>query len=126
MFVSSVHEDRAHALLEMLHTDPAAAAVLLDTTNAIRSGDYCEADLADIGQTQSPVQDWPAAQIAAWLDVHTKINTGEYAKVVLPVGASPGPDRDRHGNAEKLRNLPPVFTAELDMYQQGAEQDGGP
>ncbi|MGH8916774.1 MAG: hypothetical protein ACRD0H_00260, partial [Actinomycetes bacterium] len=67
---------------------------------------------------------WPVHQVAAFLQLHSRINAGHYAKVLVGVDVLPRPDADRAGNASALSDLPVPFAAELDMNQNGADDDG--
>ncbi|NEA86636.1 hypothetical protein G3I38_18110 [Streptomyces sp. SID7958] len=49
---------------------------------------------------------------------------GRVARRRIQVGASPGADADRAGNAARLQDLTAPFVAHLDMTQHGADCDG--
>lgn len=120
----TVHEDSAEQLFDRILTDPGAAAMFAATTSRLRSGSYDQRYAAWIGQTQRHPAYWPRHQVAAYLDVHSRIASGEVAKVQAYVGATPGPDADRESNAAKLRQVHPRFRADLDATQNGADSDG--
>ena len=80
--------------------------------------------MAWIGQTQRRPAYWPLEQVSAFIKVHAGLMSGQYARVEVSVGYTPGPDADRAGNAAKLRGVHHLFQAELDMRQHGADCDG--
>jgi hypothetical protein len=120
----TIHEESAEELLDGILTHPSAAAMFAATTARLRSGAHDQRYTAWIGQTQRRPAYWPRHQVAAYLDVHSRIASGEVAKVQIYVGATPGPDADREGNADKLRRVHRRFRAHLDLTQNGADSDG--
>ena len=120
----TVHEEAAELLLEEVLADDQAAAVLTATVRKFREGDYDSRYVAAIGQTRQDPAHWPLPQVAAYLSVHSGINSGEYALFNVNTRGEPGPDADRDGNAAKLANLKRPFAAYLDMTQNAADQDG--
>jgi hypothetical protein len=119
-----MHEEIAEEMLDEILSHPGAAAVLAGWRRRFKEGDYDSQYVAQIGQTQRAPAYWPLEQVAAFLKVHTGIMSGLYAHVEVSVGAGPGPDADRTGNATKLRGTHGLFRAELDMEQNGADCDG--
>lgn len=120
----TLHEELAEDLLEDVLTTPRAAAVLAGWRRRFRDDDYDPQYVARIGQTQRQPAYWPLEQVASFLAVHAGLMSGKYAHVEVAVGAQPGPDADRAGNAAKLRGTHRQFHAELDMDQNGADCDG--
>ncbi|OAH10875.1 hypothetical protein [Streptomyces jeddahensis] len=104
--------------------DPAAHAAMVAERRRFKSGDYDKRFVSWIGQTLHAPGYWPWEQIACYCRVVGGLVLGEFAKVQIIVGATPGPDADREGNAAKLRGTHPAFRAHLDMQQNGAEGDG--
>jgi hypothetical protein len=122
--MSTVHEDMAKALLDAVMDDPAAHQGMVEHRRLLKAGDYDRRFVAWIGQTLYDPGYWPWEQVAAYCRVVGGLVTGEFAKVQIIVGDTPGLDADREGNAAKLRGLHPLFSARLDMTQNGAEGDG--
>jgi len=50
---------------------------------------------------------------------------GEIGACTIPVGTTPGPDRDVEGNSAKLKGLPPLFRAEFIPQSGGSAEDDG-
>lgn len=121
---STLHERLASDLLDDVLANPNAAAVLAQWRRRFKENDYDPAYVARIGQMQRDPAYWPLEQLAAFLQVHAGLMAGRYAYVEVSVGATPGPDADRVGNARKLEGVHEKFTAWLDMQQNGADSDG--
>ena len=120
----TIHEEAAELLLDEMLSDDQAAAVLNTTVRKFRQGDYDSRYVDAIGQMRQDPAYWPLPQVAAYLSIHSAINSGEYALFTVPTRGEPGPDADREGNAAKLDNLKRPFVAHLDMTQNAADQDG--
>lgn len=120
----TVHEDAARHLLDDVLLNPEAAAVFAETRVKLRADLANEEYVAWIGQTPRGPSSWTHEQVAAYLAVHAGLGSGRYAKVTIEVGATPGADADREGNAQKLMHVAPPFVAMLDMGQNGADCDG--
>lgn len=122
--MSTIHEDMATALLDKMLRQIGLPEQIADQRAAFRRGDYNEEYTAAIGQTQRAPAYWPAEQMAAYQRTHIGLMSGEFVHVPIIVGAEPGSDVDREGNAAKLEGLHEAFRARLDMVQNGAEADG--
>ncbi|MFF1444094.1 hypothetical protein [Streptomyces sp. NPDC058295] len=120
----TLHEELAQDLLDDITASPAAAAVFAGWRRRFKEGDYDPAYVARIGQTQRDPAYWPLEQVAAFVAIHAGLMAGRFAHVEVDVGHSPGPDADRSGNAVKLQEAHPLFHADLDMHQNGADCDG--
>lgn len=69
-----------------------------------------------------PYSGWSDGQVAALAKVDALITAGAVRAMLIPVGAKPGRDRDREGNAHKLaEGLPPEFSATV---HDGTDHDG--
>ncbi|MFE7106658.1 hypothetical protein ACFU98_35465 [Streptomyces sp. NPDC057575] len=120
----TVHEDAARVLLEEFQGEPAGALTLARMTASLYEGAYSRQLIAWVGQTQREAAYWPAHQVAALTRVLDGLAHGRIARRRIPVGAMPGPDADRQGNAAKLGGIDAPFHVELDMSQNGADSDG--
>lgn len=120
----TVHEDAARLLLEDLHDDPDGAAMLARMTASLYEGSYSRQLIARVGQTQREPDYWPSHQVAALMHVLEGLAFGRIVRRRIPVGAAPGPDADRHGNAAKLDAVTHPFRVDLAMTQNGADCDG--
>jgi hypothetical protein len=125
----TVHEDAAERVLKDFLGHPATAELLASTHLRLASGELMDDGVAHIGQTHRVARSWSSAQVAAYLQVHVWLMDGTVAHVPIRVGRgsskeTPGPDADREGNAAKLAQVNGPFTAGLDIWQNGADQDG--
>ncbi|MET9445461.1 hypothetical protein [Streptomyces sp. NPDC006610] len=120
----TVHEDAARVLLEEMQGEPAGASVLARMTASLYEGAYSRQLIAWIGQTQHEPAYWPPHQVATLTHVLDGLVYGRIVRRRIPVGATPGPDADRQGNAKKLEAVSHPFHAKLDMSQNGADCDG--
>ncbi|MFE9372228.1 hypothetical protein ACFYM2_21010 [Streptomyces sp. NPDC006711] len=120
----TIHEDAARLLLEELQGEPDGATMLARMTATLRDGSYSRQLIALVGQTQREPAYWPPHQVAALMRVLEGLSYGRIIRRRIPVGAEPGPDADRQGNAAKLKAVTDPFRAELGMTQNGADSDG--
>ncbi|MFD5221325.1 hypothetical protein ACFWMH_27170 [Streptomyces tendae] len=120
----TVHEDAAHVLLEEFQSEPGGAAMLARMTASLHEGAYSSQLIAWVGQTQHEPAYWPPHQVAALTHVLDGLAYGRIVRRRIPVGACPGPDADRQGNAAKLEAVSHPFRARLDMSQNRADSDG--
>jgi hypothetical protein len=120
----TIHQEVATLLLEELMSDKESAAAVGDTVRKFREGAFDARYVAWIGQMRQAPGYWPLEQVAAYLRVHASINSGEYAMFTVATRGEPGPDADRENNAARLANLKRPFSADLDMAQNAADQDG--
>ncbi|MFD9056192.1 hypothetical protein ACFWCM_12830 [Streptomyces albidoflavus] len=120
----TMHEEVAEDQLDDILQDPGSARVFAEWRRRFQEGNYDAQYVAAIGQTNRDPKYWPLEQTASFIHVHTGLMSGLYGHVSISVGASPGPDADRAGNAEKLRHVHRLFAAHLDMEQNGADSDG--
>ncbi|MGW0311996.1 hypothetical protein [Streptomyces flavidovirens] len=120
----TVHEDAAHVLLEDLQADPVGASMLAQMTASLYEGAYSRQLIAWVGQTQREPAYWPPHQVAALTHIVDGLAYGRIVRRRIPVGATPGPDADRRGNAAKLEGVSAPFHVKLDMSQNGADCDG--
>lgn len=121
--MTTFHEEAAETLLDDIMQTPEAAATLAHH-RAVLTENRNPRWAARIGQTHHHPRSWPLEQAAAHLAVHSALMTGRYVDVLIGVGAAPGPDADREGNALKLARVNKHFRADLDMTQNGRESDG--
>ena len=124
--MTTSHERGAHAVLDRLLTNEATAATLVRARQHLASGTYYSPEYVDaFGQLHRHTPGrWPVHQVAAFVRIHTGVCAGQFARVQVEVGATPGPDAARDDNAAALADLPEPFTAVLDMEQNAADQDG--
>jgi hypothetical protein len=124
--VTTSHERGAHAVLDRLLTTEPTAAALVRTRNRLASGDhFTPGFVTAIGQIHRRTPDlWPVHQVAAFLDIHAAVGAGRYAMVQVEVGTPPRPDAERAANTAALAHLPEPFTADLDVDQNAADEDG--
>lgn len=120
----TVHEDAAAAMLEELQEDPEGALTLARMSASLREGAYNRQLIAWVGQTQRDPAYWPTPQLAALIHVLDGLAHGRIVRRRIRVGATPGSDADRQGNAARLRGVDVPFHAQLDMSQNGADCDG--
>jgi hypothetical protein len=120
----TVHEDAARVLLEELQGEPAGASTLARMTASLYEGAYSRQLIAWVGQTQHEPAYWQPHQVAALTHVLDGLAYGRIVRRRIPVGATPGPDADRQGNAAKLQAVSHPFHVKLDMSQNGADCDG--
>jgi hypothetical protein len=120
----TVHEDAAQVLLERLQDDPASASMLSNMSASLREGAYNRELIAWVGQTQRDPAYWPPHQVASLTHIFDGLAYGRIVRRRIPVGGTPGPDADRHGNAARLRDLSAPSHARLDMSQNGADCGG--
>lgn len=116
------HEDAARGMIEDL--DPGDVERLTRLSSELREGGYNRQLIAWVGQTQRGPAYWPAHQVAALEYVLSGLVAGRIARRRIRVGAGPGPDADREGNAALLRKVEEPFHARVDMTQNGADSDG--
>jgi hypothetical protein len=124
--MTTSHERGAHAVLDRILTTEPTAAALVRTRNRLTRGDHFTPGFVDaIGQIHriTPAR-WPVHQVAAFLDIHAGIGAGRYAMVQVEVGTAPRSDAKRSANAAALADLPEPFTAEVDLVQNAADEDG--
>lgn len=127
----TVHEDLAKEVLEDFLEEPETMASLSRLRNRLIAGEMDEggvfgngyADALGSSARFTPKQ-WPLHQHAAFLRLHALIGSGQVAYTYISTGGTPGPDRDREGNAAKLSKTRHPFEARLDMDQNGADADG--
>jgi len=127
----TVHEDMAAGVLGDFLEDPDVMSTLARLRNRHIRGEMDEGGIWGSGYADSlgssarfkPKQ-WPLHQHAAFLKLHALIGSGEVAYTCISTGGTPGPDRDRAGNAVLLGKTHPPFKAHLDMEQNGADSDG--
>jgi hypothetical protein len=124
--MTTTHERGAHTVLDRILTTESTAAALVRTRNRLATGTHFTSGFVDaVGQLHRTSPDhWPVHQVAAFLDIHAAVGAGRYAMVQVEVGATPRPDVDRTSNALALADLPEPFTAELDLDQNAADEDG--
>lgn len=120
----TVHEDAAHVLLEELQSEPDGASMLARMTASLYEGAYSRQLIAWVGQTQREPAYWPPHQVAALTHVLDGLAYGRIVRRRIQVGATPGPDADRQGNAVKLKAVGQPFRTQLSMSQNGADSDG--
>ncbi|MFG2400837.1 hypothetical protein [Streptomyces lydicus] len=120
----TVHEDAAQTMLGELQADSEGVAMLAGLSSSLREGAYNRQLIAWVGQTQRDPAYWPEHQVAALSHVLDGLAYGRIVRRRIPVGAVPGPDADRQGNAARLRGVEAPFRAQLDMSQNGADCDG--
>lgn len=120
----TIHEDVAEQELADMLTDADQAKHLHTVAARLRDGRFPDWLAAMVGQTPARPGSWPSHQVAAFASVLTRLAYGRVARRRIRVGASPGADADRAGNAARLRDLPAPFVAHLDMTQHGADCDG--
>lgn len=114
----AIHAQTAENYGRKLRETEEGRSLLASYRNMIedRTGiDYTNA----IGQ---PYGGWTDGQVAAYSRVHYLVATGKVAKLMVPVGATPGRDADREGNQRKLtEGLPEEFAVEV---YEGNSHDG--
>lgn len=113
-------------MLDRILTREPTAAALVRTRNRLADGTHFTSGFVDaVGQMHriAPGR-WPVHQVAAFLGIHAGICAGRYAMVQVEVGATPRPDAERSANAVALAGLPEPFSADLDVYQNAADEDG--
>ncbi|MFE7933883.1 hypothetical protein ACFU6S_35240 [Streptomyces sp. NPDC057456] len=120
----TIHEDIAEDELADMLADPDQAEHLRTVASRLREGRFPRWLAAMVGQTPARSGSWPSHQVAAFVRVMTRLAYGKVARRRIRVGASPGADVDRVGNAACLQGLPLLFVAHLDMTQNGADSDG--
>lgn len=123
--MTSVHEDLAQNILDDFMGDADGARAFQVYVAGIRGDrwpdDYREA----IHQQHARAPRWPMEQIAAFAHMHSDLMSGFVAQVQLTTfGATPEADAERLANAKALNELPRPFIAEVDLAQNGADQDG--
>lgn len=124
--MTTSHERGAHAVLDRILTREPTAAALVRTRNRLSDGGhFTPGFVSAVGQIhrRDPAR-WPVHQVAAFLDIHAAVGAGRYAMVQVEVGAAPRPDAERDINAAALADLPDPFTAQLDIDQNAADEDG--
>lgn len=124
--MTTIHERGAHAVLDRMLTLETTAAALVRTRDRLANGDhFTPGFVSAVGQMHrlAPGR-WPVHQVAAFLDIHAAVGVGRYAMVQVGVGATPRSDAARAANAAALSDLPEPFTAELDLTQNAADEDG--
>lgn len=125
--MTTIHERGAYAVLDRMLTLEPTAAALVRTRNRLAAGDhFTPGFVSAVGQIHRkdlPAR-WPVHQVAAFLDIHAGVGAGRYAIVQVEVGTAPRPDAQRAANARALADLPEPFTAELDLAQNAADEDG--
>lgn len=126
----TVHEDLAEGIWEDIRDTPTEAAAVFRVQKMHTSGQLdhdklgsAYADSLGSSARFRPSR-WPVHQTAAFAFLHALIGAGKVAWVPISTGGTPGPDRDRTGNAALLQDTCPPFSAELDMTQNGADSDG--
>ncbi|MEV0982317.1 hypothetical protein [Streptomyces sp. NPDC049915] len=109
----------------MLSTEDTAVAFVRTRKRLADGNHFSPSYVAAVGQMHraEPGQ-WPVHQVAAFLDIHAAVGAGRYALVEVEVAAAPRPDADRDVNAAALKDLPDPFSAELDLDQNAADEDG--
>ncbi|KOG33702.1 hypothetical protein [Streptomyces resistomycificus] len=120
----TIHEDIAEDELADMLADADQARHLHTVAARLREGHFPDWLAAMVGQTPARPGSWPSHQVAAFTSVMTRLAYGRIARHRIRVGASPGADADRVGNAASLQGLPAPFVAHLDMTQHGADCDG--
>ncbi|MEV8057439.1 hypothetical protein AB0P37_13195 [Streptomyces antimycoticus] len=118
----TVHEDLAQGFLEDFQKEPSAMTALLELRDRHISGDMNEGDIYGTGYADAlgssarfaPKQ-WPLHQHAAFLELHALVGSGAVTYTCISTGGAPGADADREGNAAKLAQTHPRFTAHLDI-----------
>jgi hypothetical protein len=120
----TIHEDLAEDELADMLADPDHSRHLHTVAARLRAGRFPDWLAAVVGQTPARPGAWPPHQVAAFTSVMTRLALGRVARRRIPLGASPGADADRAGNAARLRALPAPFVAHLDLTQHGADDDG--
>lgn len=129
----TVHEGLARQLLANIISDPRATATLAEVRSRLvaqpGAPDGFDVGYADaIGQVHmSTPSKWPMEQVAALARVHAGIVAGTYGMIRIGgplLEAGPGRDADRKGNASKLLELHGPFSAEVDLEQNNADDDG--
>lgn len=98
--------------------------MLTRMTASLHEGAYSRQLIAWVGQTQHEPAYWPPHQVAALTHVLDGLAYGRIVRRRIPVGATPGPDADRQGNAAKLEAVSRPFRAHLSMLQNGGDSDG--
>lgn len=124
--MTTTHERGAHAVLSRMLTLETTATALVRIRQRLAAGTYfAPGYVAAVGQLhRSAPGRWPVHHVAAFLDIHSGIGAGRYALVQVEVGAEPQADAEREANAAALTGLPDPFTADLDMQQNAADDDG--
>ncbi|WP_432034452.1 hypothetical protein [Streptomyces antibioticus] len=120
----TIHEAAAEDELAAMLDSPRRAVELNRMADRLQAGTCPDWFTAMIGQTRERAAYWPLPQVAAFTSVMTRLAFGKVARRRIPVGATPGPDADREGNADRLSRVPAPFVAHLDMRQNGADSDG--
>lgn len=129
----TTHHAIAHDLLADIINNPGATATMADVRRRLllppgHPHGFPEGHADAIGQVHRATPDrWPMEQVAAFTYVHAGIVAGDYGAVVL-TGAQtkggPGRDKDREGNASRLAELCAPFSADVDLEQNSAAEDG--
>jgi hypothetical protein len=120
----TIHEDIAEDELADMLADADKAKHLHAVAARLREGRFPDWLAAMVGQTPTQPGSWPPHQVAAFASVLTRLAFGRVARRRIRLGASPGADADRTGNAARLQGLPAPFVAHLSMTQHGADCDG--
>lgn len=124
--MTTSHERGAHVVLDRILTREPTAAALVRTRNRLADGGhFTPGFVSAVGQMHrlAPAR-WPVHQVAAFLDIHAAVGVGWYAMVQVEVGTGPRSDAERSANAAALADLPEPFTAQLDLAQNAADEDG--
>lgn len=101
---------------QMMH-DAGAAPVLAETHEKLRRHGFDSSYVDVIGQPD-PRAGWPMEQAAAFLHVHSALNSGRFARVDIELHEEPGSDRGgREANAAVVGDLPSPFVGWVDTAQ---------
>lgn len=122
--MATIHEDIAEETLDHILNAPTLASGYAAIRKSLRNGLLDAQEVSVIGQMQRAPRRWPEPQVAAYAYVNSLIMSGSVVTTCVRVGATPGPDADREGNAGKLRNLGEHVQAIVDISQHAADEDG--
>lgn len=122
--MTTTHQDAAQDYLQQSMADERAASLLSLWARRFAQDPTVQDSFAVFGQTHKRAGRWQMDQMCCAVAMHAFVNAGFYAQCEIPVGAVPGSDRDREGNAASLAALEHPFQAQVDMTQNGAGQDG--
>lgn len=125
----TVHEQAAErTIVQMLADGGWQAEIVSAAIRAVARGIVSETVIDIMGRPHRPgsrPEQWPAAQLWCIGQAHGAINAGVIGAVAIVVpGGGPQADRERGANQALLDELSKPFTAEVDLFQHGADADG--
>jgi hypothetical protein len=119
-----VHEQAAIEDMEDAVKDPYLANLIDRTMLLLRDGTWSADYLAPLGQ---PGRGWRREQVWAFCRLHAMTRAGSLSRFRIPVGATPGRDANRVGNAAKLAAVSDGhggYVVDLHPTQHHADYDG--